>query len=211
MSNQYRLEQDRDVICLIDAGRLMSAPLGSGTVLDAALEAAAAVTLVADELGDRAGAIAFDAMIRASVTPARRGAREVVETLFDLEPQLVDSDFEAAFIRVARSRRAIVFVFCDLIDETAARSLLDALPMLTRHHGVAVACVRDPVLDLSLATPPRVAREAYAMAAALNATEPRERAAAYIRRSGALLIDAPAAQLPDRCVAAYMRLKSRAR
>ena len=28
MSNQYRIEQDRDVMCLLDAGRLMSAPIG---------------------------------------------------------------------------------------------------------------------------------------------------------------------------------------
>ena len=27
MSNQYRIEQDRDVVCLLDAGRLMAAPL----------------------------------------------------------------------------------------------------------------------------------------------------------------------------------------
>ena len=37
MSNQYRLEQDRDLLLLIDAGRLSAAPLGRDgtTVLDA--------------------------------------------------------------------------------------------------------------------------------------------------------------------------------
>src|SRR5438874_3131687 len=67
MSNQYRVEQDRNVICCIDSGRLMAAPVsatpGSGvplTRLDAALDAAVAVVLVADEVGDQAGAIAFD-------------------------------------------------------------------------------------------------------------------------------------------------------
>ena len=29
MSNEYRIEQDRDVVCLLDAGRLMAAPLGN--------------------------------------------------------------------------------------------------------------------------------------------------------------------------------------
>ena len=52
MSNQYRIEQDRDVVCLLDAGRLMAAPLavapvaGGGAVqqitrLDAAVDAGA--------------------------------------------------------------------------------------------------------------------------------------------------------------------------
>ena len=31
MSNVYRIEQDRDVVCLVDAGRLMSAPLSGAT------------------------------------------------------------------------------------------------------------------------------------------------------------------------------------
>src|SRR5262249_45689006 len=55
MSNQYRVEQDRDVVCVVDAGRLMGAPLGDRTRLDAAIDAAAAVAAVADAVGDRCG------------------------------------------------------------------------------------------------------------------------------------------------------------
>ena len=40
MSNQYRVEQDREVQLLIDAGRLMAAPLTDRTRLDAAIDAA---------------------------------------------------------------------------------------------------------------------------------------------------------------------------
>src|SRR6266571_7138413 len=53
MSNQYRVEQDRDVVCMLDAGRLSAATLasasagaatgaGAATVLDVSLDAAAA-------------------------------------------------------------------------------------------------------------------------------------------------------------------------
>ena len=79
MSNQYRLEQDRDLLLLLDAGRLSAAPLGqpSTTVLDAGLDAAAALAFVADELGDRTGAVAFDDEVRdrAPAAPRRRPAR----------------------------------------------------------------------------------------------------------------------------------------
>ena len=60
MSNQYRVERDRDVVCLVDTGRLMAAPIGSRTMLDASLDAVTMLALAADELGDRCGAIAFD-------------------------------------------------------------------------------------------------------------------------------------------------------
>ena len=78
MSNQYRVERDRDVICLVDCGRLMAAPLGDATRLDVALDAAVAVAAVADELGDRCGAIAFDGEVRRSVAPRRARRRDVV-------------------------------------------------------------------------------------------------------------------------------------
>jgi uncharacterized protein (DUF58 family) len=39
MSNQYRVERDRDVQCVVDCGRLMAAPLGDRTRLDVALDA----------------------------------------------------------------------------------------------------------------------------------------------------------------------------
>jgi uncharacterized protein (DUF58 family) len=32
MSNQYRLERDRDVVCVVDCGRLMAAPFAAGSV-----------------------------------------------------------------------------------------------------------------------------------------------------------------------------------
>src|SRR5205085_3775488 len=40
LSNQYRLERERDVVCVLDCGRLMAAPLGSLTRLDATVDAA---------------------------------------------------------------------------------------------------------------------------------------------------------------------------
>ena len=37
MSNQYRVDENRDLMCLVDTGRLMSAPLGEATRMDIAL------------------------------------------------------------------------------------------------------------------------------------------------------------------------------
>ena len=37
MSNQYRIDENRDLICLVDTGRLMSAPIGSATRMDIAV------------------------------------------------------------------------------------------------------------------------------------------------------------------------------
>ncbi len=98
-------------MCLLDCGRLMSAPIGDRTRLDAALDALAAVVLVADELGDRSGVVAFDAEIRRRVATGRRNSDAVIGAVFDLEPRAIDSDYELAFrfgrFGEARARRRV--------------------------------------------------------------------------------------------------------
>jgi len=208
MSNQYRVEQDHDVVCVLDAGRLMGAPASNGNLLDVALDAVAAVALAADELGDRCGAVAFDSEIRRHLMPRRLGGRRVVRALYDLQPTRHDSDFERAFLRVGSSRRGLAIVLTDVIDERAARSLLRAAPMLTRRHAVVVAGVRDADLDAALELN---AKDAALALAAASMLREREAAVAQLKRLGAEVALAPAEALAKRCVQAYVRAKGRLR
>jgi uncharacterized protein (DUF58 family) len=218
MSNQYRVEQDRNVICCIDAGRLMSAPvsaaLGTGislTRLDAALDAAVAVVLVADEVGDQAGAIAFDNTVRRRLAPRRRGGQAMVSAIFDLEPTAADSDYELAFRQVGGGKRSLVIVFTDLLEEGAARSLVEAVPVLARRHHVVVASVRDPDLDRAVRTPPAQVRDVLAASVVVEALDSRARVAAQLARAGAQVLEAPPDTLAAACVGAYLRAKARSR
>ncbi len=215
MSNTFRLEQDRDVVCLVDAGRLMAAPTGNGapvrTRLDTAVDSAAAVALVADELGDRVGAIAFDAGLRRQLRPRHRGASAVVQALFDVEPTAVDSDYEPAFRAVAAGKRALVLVLGDLLDEAAGRALLDALPLLARRHHVVVASAFDADVEKRVTDVPRTPLDVYAAAVALDVLAARRRVVTRLRATGADLVEAPADRLPAACVGAYLRAKRRAR
>jgi uncharacterized protein (DUF58 family) len=224
MSNQYRIEQDRDVVCLVDAGRLMAAPLrragdtdsatqlaGRITRLDAAVDAVTMVALVADELGDRCGVTVYDSEIRRRLAPRRAGGKAVVRTILDIEPTLVDSDHDLAFRAVGGGKRALIVVLTDLVDEAAARSLLDAVPVLARRHAVVVASVRDPDLDAPLTQTPQTPREVYAGAVALDVLDGRARVVERLRHQGATVIEASPVLLGEACVRAYLRLKSRAR
>jgi uncharacterized protein (DUF58 family) len=205
MSNHYRLEQDRDLLLLIDAGRLSAAPLHDATILDACLDAAAALAFVADELGDRTGAVAFDTAIRHALPPTRKGGAAIVRTLFDLESQPIDSDYELAFRRAESKKRALVVVLTDLLEEAAARPLVRAVPVLTRKHAVFVASPSDPALEALAHSDNRA--EAIV---ANDVIDARERAAAQVRAAGARVLQAPPDRLPATLVAAYLRAKRRA-
>jgi uncharacterized protein (DUF58 family) len=222
MSNQYRIEQDRDVVCLLDAGRLMAAPLavesltGSGvtrqiTRLDAAVDAVTMVALVADELGDRCGVTIYDSEVRRRLAPRRAGGKAVVRTILDIEPSLVDSDHDLAFRAVGGVKRALIVVCTDLVDQAAARSLLDAVPVLARRHAVVIASVRDADLGAPLNNAPQSPRDGYAAAVALDVLDERTRVMQRLRHLGATVIEAPPKLLGEACVHAYLQLKSRAR
>ena len=211
MSNQYRIEQDRDVICLIDCGRLMAARVDDRTRLDAAVDAAAAVAAVADQVGDRVGVVAFSDRILRRVSPRRDGATHVVQAIHDLEPLIVDSDFELAFRSILGQKRAFVLVLTDLVDVAAARPLANGVPVMARKHAVAVASVTDPDLAATLARPAADRAELMRAAAAIQLLESKESVAAVLSRRGADVIEAPLEDFSGRCVAAYLRAKARAR
>jgi uncharacterized protein (DUF58 family) len=211
MTNQYRVDQNRDVVCLVDTGRLMAAPLGEGSRLDAALDAVAAVAVVADEVGDRCGVVAFDAETRREVRPRRGGARAVVEATFDLESRPVDSDYELAFTAVARSKRSFVLLITDVLDTSAARALLDAVPILARRHVVAVATVADPDVAALVSTPPATAVDTYAASVAHDVLDARATVSAQLARAGAEVVEAAPDAFSAACVSIYLRAKHRAR
>jgi uncharacterized protein (DUF58 family) len=211
MSNQYRIEQDREIVCALDAGRLMGAPLAGGTRLDVAVDAVAAVAAVADELGDRCGLIAFDAELRRHVRPSRRAARDVVAALFDLEPTTLESDYALAFHRVTGSKRAFVLVLTDLLEPAAAQPLVDAVPLLARRHHVVVAGATDPDLGAFAEAEPDDAFDVYRAVAAVEVLDARRRAVEALRGAGADVVEAPPERLGAACVHAYLRAKARAR
>jgi uncharacterized protein (DUF58 family) len=211
MTNQYRVEENRDVIFLVDAGRLMASPVGAATRLDVALDAVAVLAVAAEEAGDRVGATAFAGDVLRQLSPRRRGAQTVVETLFDLEPTEVESDYERAFQSVGGGKRALIALFTDLVDAAAARTLVAAVPVLTRRHAVLVATCTDPGLRAAVTTPPDDTVGVMRERVALEMLSARRRAAALLRAMGATTVEAGPRNLGPACVNAYARLKQRAR
>lgn len=211
MVNQYREDTERDLWCLVDTGRLLSSPVGDRTRLDAALDALAAVAAVADVVGDRVGAVVFDGEVRRVVRPRRANASTLTRLLDDLQPDLVDSDYEGAFARVGSAKRSLVIVFTDLLDAAAAQPLLAAVPVLVRRHAVMIAGATDPDLHHAVSTGPSSRRDLAVAGVATDLLAERDAVRTRLTGAGAMVIDAPAERLATRCVSAYLRLKATAR
>ena len=211
MSNIYRVERDRDVVCVVDCGRLMASPLGDLTRLDAAVDAAVSVAAVADAVGDRAGTLAFDHEIRRSLSPRRAGGAAVVQALFDLEPRPVDSDYELAFRTSAR--RSAPSCSCSPTCSTSPpRARLPRRCRCSRAGTRSRSRARPTSTSSSCSPTSRSgSRRSTALPPPPRCSRRGQRVVARLRRAGALVIEAPAARPSRRLRQRLSQSEGRAR
>ena len=88
--------------------------------------------------------------------------------------------------------------------------MLPVLAVLTRHHRVVVASVKDPTLGELAATRATVS-QVYTAAAAEQVTQRRERTAELLRRLGVDVLDEDAERLPPAVADHYLMLKATGR
>lgn len=211
----YRAERNQTVINILDNGRLMAGQVAGAPRIEYAMDAIMAVTTLSTRLGDRAGLLAFDKEVRVVVQASNRATQLGVLTnaMFDLEPQFAESDYRGAFTDtlVRFSRRTMLIIHTELLEQTVGEFLLPALPLLTRSHLVVVAAVRDPAIEAWADDLPDDGEEVYRHTAARDALAERDRTTALLRRAGATVIDAPPDKLAARLMDAYLEVKATGR
>lgn len=211
----YRAERNQVVINLLDCGRVMAARVDDVPKVEHAMDAVMMLTAVSCGLGDRAGLVAFDSEIRAVVSPGHGRAQlsRVTEAMYALEPQLVESDYLAAFTQtLARfRRRAMLILYTDLVEQAVAETLLPAMPLIARSHLVVIASVQDPDIVRWAHDAPEDEEGAYRKAAAVQSLDERRRTTARLRGLGATVVDAPPGKLAPQLADAYLRVKATGR
>lgn len=208
----YRAERNQNVVCLLDCGRLMAGRVDDVPRLEHAMDALMAVTTVASRLGDRVGLIAFDSAVRAEV-PAGQGSRQlapITEAIYQLQPQLQESDYSNAFMRMLSrfKRRSLVIVFTELNEHSTAEALRPALSLLLKRHFVIVASVTDPDVALWGRSVPSEANKTFRKAAAISALSKRRATAASLRGFGVTVVDAVPGKLAAQLADTYLNVKA---
>ena len=179
------------------------------------MDAIMAVTTVANGLGDRTGLLVFDTAVRASVPASSRATQlnTITNAMYDIEPELAESDYRGAFTEtlVRFSRRTMMIIHTELVEQTMGEFLLPALPLLTKSHIVVIATVRDPEVEQWALQVPKNADEVHRQAAARVSLVERQRAVANLRRAGATVIDAVPGKLSSALMDHYLDVKARGR
>lgn len=212
MLRTWRPERDRHVVIVIDTGRTAAARVGDGVRMDAAMESALLLAALATRAGDHVHLLMFDRTVRARVTrvdgPSLLPA--MVDAMAPVEPQLIDTDWDAAFahVRALTSRPSLVVLLTAQDAPEAARGFLGSLPALSRAAHVLVGTVTDEPDEV----PERPdAADVYRAAAVERSAHDAAVVAAAVARAGGEAIAATPEDLPPRIADRYLALKAAGR
>jgi uncharacterized protein (DUF58 family) len=210
-------EREQPLIVLLDRGRLMTARVEGLRRFDWALNAALALTLAGLRRGDRVGIAVFDKTIHTWIAPQSGLAHlsYIMERLHTLEPEGVESDYVGVASQILNqyTRRALVVMLTDIVDDIASQELLGAMGRLSPRFLPLCVALRDPEIDAQARGKAQheTVQQLYTQSVALDLLNQRRLAFAKLQQRGSLVLDAPAPQISVQLVEQYLRLKARGR
>lgn len=206
-------EQEQTVIILLDRGRLMTANIQGYKRFDLGLNATLSLALTAIGRGDRVGVGIFDRYLHTWIPPQRGQPHfaSILDKVSRIQPELLEPDYLGAVTTIIKqqTRRALVVLITDIVDNIASVELLTALTRLTPRYLPFCVTLRDPQVDLRAHQLAPDLQGAYTQAVALDLLQQRQLAFAKLKRQGVLVLDAPATQISNLLVDRYLQIKTR--
>ena len=215
VTREYNFERSRNIVLMLDCGRLMTAYDGDLTKLDHAINAAMLLTYVSVQNDDRVGMISFSGEILDYV-PCGKGKAQsdlMLDKLYGIQPEPIEPDYRRAMIYAANriKKRSLIVLFTDLVDPDSSSRLLDYIHVLQRKHLIMCVALREREWDRLQLTTPTSEEELYEQAIAISVLDDRARALKELEARGVLTVDATFKDLSIATVNRYLKVKQEAR
>jgi len=212
-TRQYQIERDQTVMIAIDAGRLMTGRIGEETKFDTAIHASLALMSACARAGDNCGLLVFGRKVRRFLPP-KRGVEHidaVLESLYDVEPEIVEPSYARGFQYIASNlkKRSFVVILTDLVDKDSSKELITSLKLLRPRHLPLVATIGDRDLNAAVSRQPEKIEEVFTQSAAEEIIHQRSAALRMVESLGGLALDVTGQTLAPRLLETYLRVKER--
>jgi uncharacterized protein (DUF58 family) len=208
---RYQIERHRDLIVLVDCGRLMGTDAKRGTKLDCAVDAALRLMRLALRGGDRCGLGIFDDQVLGYFRPiGGRGAMQTfVSCLYDVQSRYRESDFAPMFatLQSRQSKRALVVVLSDVVDAETSARYRTSLCTLSSRHVVLFVALQSPILREYIESPLNSLDDGFKKAVVFRLLRQRQQAIHELRRSGVHVLDVEPAHLTTPLVNQFIELR----
>lgn len=195
---RFQVERHRDVMILVDCGRLMGAETDRGTKLDCAIDAALMLARTAFEGGDRCGVALFDDEVIGYLPPQSGMAsmNAISSCVYAADTRWHESDFSQMFatLQQRQSKRSMIIVLSDIVDAETTQRFRASLATLVKRHVILFAALQTPVLQQVTTAPVSESDDATRKAVAYQLLRERARALHSVERSGVNILDVT----PDR-------------
>jgi uncharacterized protein (DUF58 family) len=206
-------EQEQTLIILLDGGRLMTAQVEGLARFDWGLNAALSLAVAGLHRGDRVGMGVFDRVLHTWIPPERGQTQlaQLIDRLTPIQPTLQEPDYLGAVTTLTQqqSRRALVVLITDVVDQTASAELLSAMARLSPRYLSFCVVLRDPQVNVRANRSTGDIPGSYMRAVAIDLLNQRQIALATLKQKGVLILDAPAHQVTEELVDRYLQLKAR--
>jgi uncharacterized protein (DUF58 family) len=208
---RYQIERHRDLIVLVDCGRLMGADAKTGSKLDCAVDAALRLMRTALRVGDRCGLGIFDNEVRGFLRPIGGTAamQTFLASLYALESRWRESDFSPMFATVQnrQPKRALIIVLSDIVDAETSRRYRASLASLAQRHVVLLAALQTPLFGDFVEAPVRSVDDGFKKAVVFRVLREREQAIHELRRSGVHVLDVEPQKLTAALINQFIELR----
>jgi uncharacterized protein (DUF58 family) len=209
----FQIERHRDVMIIIDSGRLMGADVGRGSKLDCAVDSALNLARVVLQSGDRCGVAAYDRQVRGFLPPLAgvSALRSLAECVYDLQTHWHESDFTTilAELRQRQAKRTFLIFLSDLGDAETSQRTCASLIQLQRQHLVMFAALRTPLLGRVVREPIGDVQDASRKAVAFRLLRDRRRALHTLSHNGVHVVDVEPTQLTAPLINQFIELRQR--
>ena len=212
-TRQYQIERDQTVMIALDGGRLMTGRVGDESKFDTAIHASLALMSACARAGDNCGLAVFGRRVK-KYLPPKRGPEQmdaVLESLHDMEPELIEPSYARAFQFIASNskKRAFVVILTDLVDKESSKELINSLKLLRPRHLPLVVTIGDRDLNMTVSKVPADIKEVFTQSAAEEIIHQREQALRLVETLGGLALDVTTTTLGPRLLETYLRVKER--
>jgi len=208
---RFQIERHRDVMILIDSGRLMGAEVGKGSKLDCAVDSALNLARVVLHSGDRCGIAAYDHRVRGFLPPLSGppSLRSLVRCIYDLQTEWKESDFTPMLteLQFRQNKRSFLIVISDMADKEISQRLCASMIQLQRRHLVLFVALRTPLLDTIAREPIAQPAEVAAKVVAFRLLRERRSALHILSRGGVHVLDVAPSEVSPQLINQFVELR----
>lgn len=150
MVNQFQDEKSQSVYSVIDKGRVMKMPFARLSLLDYAINSTLVISNIALKKNDKAGMFSFSNKVENRVAAERRSSQMnlILETLYNLNTNFVESDFSRLYIEVKRNlpQRSLLLLYTNFETLDALHRQLPYLQAIAKQHLLVVIFFKNTEL-----------------------------------------------------------------